>query len=80
MGELGNSAERRKKKFLTDAESDVLLICVLLNLFTRKEISVMSALNGSCVVLSALPNGSGLSCWVYFGVCIHSCAQVVKSE
>lgn len=76
MGELGNSAERHKKKFLMDAESDVLLICVLLNLFTREEISVMSALAGSCIV----HNGSGLSCWVYFGVCIHSCAQVVKSE
>lgn len=54
-----------QKKILMDAESDVLLTCVLPNLFTRKEISVRSALDGSsCIVLSALPNGSGLSCWV----------------
>lgn len=55
MGELGNLAERCKKNpILMDADSDILLICVLPNLFTRKEISVMSALDGSCIVLSAL--------------------------
>lgn len=77
----GGTWLRDAKKFLMDAESDVLLICVLPNLFTRKEISVMSALDGSSyIVLSALPNGSGLSCWVYFGFCIHSCVKVVKAE
>lgn len=67
-----------QKKFLMDAESDVLLICVLPNLFMRKEISVMSALDGSYIVLSAHPNGSGLSCWVYFGFCIHFCVRWLK--
>lgn len=75
----GNLAERCKKNFLW-MQSDVWLICVLPNLYTKKEISVRSALDGSCIVLSALPNDSGLSCWVCFGFCIHSCVNVVKAE
>lgn len=64
-GRTWESAGRcKKKKIRVDAECYVLLICVLPNLFTRKEIAVRSALDGSCIVLSALPNGSDLSCWV----------------